>query len=521
MAATQDPSPFAASTPTGVQTHPQYLYWVEEWRRLRHCYEGTGGFLDGTYLVAHPREWKDHQKAIPTEPTPKLLRRRELARYENLAQALVNQLCATLTREQPTRQIGGESQANAKHPLFAWWQNVDARGTHIDDYMKQAWIPSSIFGSTVHVMDRPVGPRPLTKADEKAPYLCWYTPLAMVDWLTDRHGSLTEVLLLEAVERKSLTQKVDATSYQLRHITPKGFSVQRYATKGKNDPLEGDHRLPTLPVVQLFAQRRAMSTVLGSSILGHSKLYVDDFNLTSELRELLRAQTFGWLNIVLGTGPDAVDVQTVKTMNDGEASTSSVLFSPAASSYIQPSAENIKSYQEERKLLRREMFRAAHVMFENDSRDAEAEGALKLKREDMNQVLSTYAAEMQKAEYAFVDLWFQFQYGQSWKEKRDEAQVVIRYPNSFDPTPFAELLEQIQAAQTIDIGPTAMSALRKQIVGILLPDLPATDQQAIFDEIEKLSEMKAEQDKQTAEARIKGMVSRARGIVDDTGQAAA
>jgi hypothetical protein len=58
----------------------------------------------------------------------------------------------------------------------------------------------------------------------------------------------------------------------------------------------------------------------------------------------------------------------------------------------------------------------------------------------MNQILAGYADECEKAEYQFVELWFRGTYGPSRWEARTQgdAEVVIRYPDTFDVTPFAE-----------------------------------------------------------------------------------
>jgi hypothetical protein len=64
-----------------------------------------------------------------------------------------------------------------------------------------------------------------------------------------------------------------------------------------------------LPVVYLFGKRRALLTDIGESVLGDPRNYIDLFNLTSEIRELLRNQTFSFINLPLGTGPDAMSVE--------------------------------------------------------------------------------------------------------------------------------------------------------------------------------------------------------------------
>jgi hypothetical protein len=256
---------------------------------------------------------------------------------------------------------------------------------------------------------------------------------------------------------------------------------------------EGDHGFGRLPVIFQYAKRRAMSTVMGQSILGDPQLYIDLYNLTSELRELLRNQTFSILNVVLGTGPDAMSVEKAVALltAGGGTGTENVLFSAAASAYVTADAANVTAYQNERAQLMRTIYRLAGVPWEADSKDAEASGSLKLKREDMNQVLASYADECEKAEYQFVELWFRFHYPDTWQQELEDAEVVIRYPDSFDTTPFVELLEQAQAALTLnmdEMSPTFAVELRRRLVAKFMPDASEETTNAITAELEKSSQ---------------------------------
>lgn len=109
--------------------HPLYLLFKPVWTQLAHVREGTGGFLDGTYLVAHPREWLDHSSKqtdtttgavtvtvnpTPKQPSPKLKARRLIARYENVASSILEAKKSTLFREQPTRRVGPQQAPTAK-----------------------------------------------------------------------------------------------------------------------------------------------------------------------------------------------------------------------------------------------------------------------------------------------------------------------------------------------------------------------------------------------------------------------
>ena len=94
------PEPFAAIGPLVAATHHRlYDLFLPEWIKLANVREGTGGFIDGTYLIAHPREWEDFNAAEPKKPTRKLKARRALASYENLASTILETKKSALFRE--------------------------------------------------------------------------------------------------------------------------------------------------------------------------------------------------------------------------------------------------------------------------------------------------------------------------------------------------------------------------------------------------------------------------------------
>lgn len=491
---------------SATSTHPQYALFAPVWRKLADCYDGTGGFMDGTYLVAHPREWDDYTATNPRKPSKKLKARRAIARYENVAQTILDQVKAALFRGTVSRVIGKDSDTTEAHPLGKWWTNVDGYGCSIDDYMASSWIPCGLFGHAAHLMDRDATTeQPLTRADAGPLYLRTYTALDLADWITNDAGVLTAVKLLEVEPRTDIEQPATTELLRVRYVTETEWKL--ISSQG-TDISGAPHDFGRLPVVVQYAKRRALSTVLGQSVLHDPQLYIDLYNLTSELRELLRNQTFSILNVVLGTGAETIPMQqAIEMLTASPIGTENVLFSAAASGFITADASNVKAYQDERDKLLRTIYRLAGVPWESDSRDAEAEGSLKLKREDMNQVLADYADECEKAEYQFVELWFRAEYGERWKDELDKAEVQIRYPDTFDVTPFAELLEQAQAASALDLPASAMKEIRKRVIAKFLPD--ATP--AIIAEIDKeLDQLAKEEPKQRA-AELKAALVKASG----------
>jgi hypothetical protein len=498
-----------------VLQHPVYATWAPVWRKLVHVYDGSGGFLNGTYLVAHPREWKDHTAESPRLPTKKLTARRQLARYENVAGLILDQIRAALFREQPTRTVGQSDKASA-HPLEDWWEDVDGEGCTIDDWMSDAFVWSGLFGHVFHYMDREVvsmqlpgersGP-PQTAADAGRLFLRLYTPIDVPDWLQNARGKLTTVKLLESKDRESIDDAATLSegSYMERVVTQETWTLREVNGRNKQT-IEQDgphpHRFGTIPVVVQYAKRRGLAPLIGQPILGDPNLYIDLYNLTSEIRELLRNQTFGILNVPLGTNADRVGVEEARLMMGDEKGSENVMFTPAPAQYVQPESTNVTVYQEERKELLRTIYRLAGIPWEADSKDAEAEGSLKLKREDMSQLLSRYADECEKAEYEIAKLWFRAEHGDSWEKAWENAEVVIRYPDSFDVTPFVEMLEQAQAAITLEMGPKVMGEIKMRLVPKFLPDAPPDLMAQLEQECMEAAEASADLQMQQKEAEI-------------------
>ncbi len=96
-----------------TRTHPTYDVLQPTWELLQEAYRGDGGFLDGSHLLAHPREiiYKRDAEGSPTTEVQgyrdKYLRRKKLARYENFARTIVDTFIAHLFAKSITRNTEG------------------------------------------------------------------------------------------------------------------------------------------------------------------------------------------------------------------------------------------------------------------------------------------------------------------------------------------------------------------------------------------------------------------------------
>jgi hypothetical protein len=463
-----------------AQTHPIYDLMKPTWVQLADVREGTGGFLDGTYLVAHPREWLDHSTTQtdetgakvtrvnpnPKKPSPKLKARRKLARYENVASAILESKKAILFREQPSRRVGPETPKPGQPPskLEQWWTNVDSEGTDIDDAVCGWWDLAATFGHVVLYFDRAPQLEPAeTAADQANPIVRVYTPLDVLDWWRDDDGDLAWIKLLEATTTQPTIESRSVTTYRVRIVDETGWKLYDY--KSGKYVSQGDHGMGKLPIVYLFGKRRAILPDVGESILGDPRNYIDLFNLTSEIRELLRNQTFSFINLPLGSGGDAMTVDQAQAMMGSQTGTMNVLFSAQPANILTGDPANVQSYHDEIARVKREIYRDTGVQFDVDSKDAEAQGALELKREEMTVRIAAYADECQEAEYALVDLWYRAQFGPDRGPKRmAEDDVQIQYPERFSRTPFADVLAQAQSATALGYPTEFLKELRKALV---------------------------------------------------------
>lgn len=438
-------------------THPVYQTWRPVWTLLADVYEGSGGFLDGTYLVAHPREWKDHNETYPKEPTKKLLERRALARYENVAALIIEQKLASLFREPPTRRVKTD---NEKHPWLQWTANVDGAGRSLDTWLRDQMRLAMVFGHMVCLMDRATDSGP-TAADASPLLLRAYTPLDVIDWLQDSAGTLSGIKAVEPVLRASLDVPYlgETTRYQVLEVTAtEAVRAEQGAGTPADAPLaRGEsraHNFGVLPVTVLYAQRRAFTPLIGQSVLYDPFLYVDLFNLTSEIRELLRKQTFSMLNIPLGVNPNggtSLDVETAKTLAGTTTGTSNVLFTALEAKYVSADTSNVTVYQAERSELLRTIYRLTAVPYDQDSREAESAEARKLKREEFTAMIGKYADELHAAETHLAQLWFRGRYGEAWEREWEKAEPSISYPQTFGEPTWGEIAEEMAAAELTDL----------------------------------------------------------------------
>lgn len=516
-----------------ITPHPAYILWQPIWQQLLDVYEGGGGFIDTSrpYLYAHPREWLDHSyvddkgrtvaNPTPSVASPKLKSRRKIARYENIAATLIEQLKSALFRKPATRTFEDPTKIPDQHPLAEFWENADGMGRPLEALMPDYWTGAAVFGHLPLMLDRVGQTTDLdTAADTPPVVLRAYTPLDMVDWITDELGGLVSVRLLEAAPRTDFTQQASAVVTQVRTVTAEGWTLatvdKAFKPSAKIPETTGDHGFKALPVVMLYARRRAMLPTIGRSVLGDPALYIDLYNLTSEVRELLRNQTFAILNVPLGVDGSIEKETTLLGQTSG---TQNVIFSSQPIDYVSPDGTNVQVYHEHIDRLVRLIYRLAVVGWEGDSKQTESGDSRKLKKEDLHQMLAGYAAECQNAEIQMAKLVYRANFGDNWYAQWEADKPSISYPDTFDVTDLLTELETVTQGIALELGETATKEMKKAVARKLLPNLPQPTQAQVDKEIAEAKVLTAqEQQQQLIEARFGATNQPPTGAPGDGGQ---
>lgn len=490
----------ALTTAALNRTHPTYDTLEDTWTLLQEAYRGDGGFLTGDNLIAHPREviYLLNPDGSPSATVQgykdKYTRRQTLARYENFARTIIDTYLAHLFAKPVIRK------AEALPGLEDWWQNVDGAGTSIDAWMLQQQALAMVYGHIAVLMDRVQADQdvPLTRAEQGQPILRCYGPLDIPDWIWTA-GRYQQVKLYDAIVRQSLQDEQDADDYAVMFWDAEGWT--RYDSDGAHLD-EGQHGMGVCPIEIHRARLVPGMPDLGGSVLGDPALFRDHYNLLSELREMLRGQTFSMLNIQLA--PDE-DIGQARGLLGEAASVETIVWSKGPAGFIQPDKGPAEVYQAELQNLERKLFRLAGLPWEGDSAAAESADSRRLKAMDLNRMLAMYADEAERVELALVQLWYRATSGvtEAAKVTAACADVTIHYPDEFATIDTTQAAADVRDIVTMQLGQTATAEARKRNVRIVLPDLgddmlakvdaeidaaPATAQQAGSQLLAKVAE---------------------------------
>jgi hypothetical protein len=460
------------------QTHPAYQSHVSRWQIQLDAYDGEGGFLDGSYIWQFPRETTGTQGEYG--------KRQEQARYHNYAATLVDFY---------TRKIfGGSGVARecSDEGLTAWWADVDGARTGMSDFLRAALAKALAVGHVGVLADKtreaPSGP---AKADEKARvFLATYLPTAMLDWRVTRDEEIVSVKLKEAVPSQDLLAATNGDEYQLLlwdrdewvRVPLDDAAIERM-----------DHGLGRVPLTVLRPFRSSRWPLIGRSLLGDANIIKALYNRASEEDEVLRDQAFSLFVVNLPASGE-VDIEKAKTALGGEVGATRAVFAYGGAQYVTADMSVPKTVRENQQFLIRELYRMAHIPFEDDSREAEAADSIRLQHEELEDVLKGVSAECHRVELELAKLYFAWTSAspEAAEAAFENAKVKITYDQEFfSGDPKAEIEVLTLSARAVQ-SPTFGKLIQKRIVDDVIGEIDQPTRKKIDDEIDAAEEAPAQ-----------------------------
>ena len=480
--------------------HPEYAASKDQWQLLLDAFEGTGGFVDGSYIWPYPAErFEDYQK------------RQKMARYHNYVETIIDLYVRQVFTQEPVRQSDNEE-------LNAWWDDVDGNGTGMSDFLQQAVSIALASGHTGILMDKtPDAPTGPAKADDKArPFLTRYVSTAITDWRTER-DAVTGIKLLESVPPVGIEEEPPADATQVLIWDREGWA------RFNNDGTLIDADTPGLGLVPfevLRPKRSVLRGFVGRSLFSHGKIIQALYNRMSEEDQVLRDQAFSLLTCEVEAGGD---VEQAKKQLGSEFGTMRAAVVQGKIKYESPDMGVPAGIRDNIVQIIREIYRVAHMRYERDSLDAESAEAIRLQFKELNEMLQGLAAELQRVEIALARFFF------AWTSPSPEqaqaafeaANIVVEYPDEFFLADLRLDLDAWAQGIAMNLGPTMTKRIKKKAVRRIDPEIPIEEAQTVDAEIDgQPDEMSASADNMAAQLKS-GAQSRLRQLLNTTSEGGA
>jgi hypothetical protein len=354
--------------------HPLYSQRKESWQTLIDAYEASGGFLDGSYLWAYPREEVNGYTA-----------RQKQARYHNYTEALID----LYTRFLWTDGVKRESSSDEYNQ---WLSDVDGAGTDIDSLLKQMVSFALAAGHSGVLIDKTADePADQTMAGERARVVASvFNAVSIPDWRY-ANNELIAVKLLEASPPTGITEEHPDASTQFLLWDAEGFA--RFDAEG-HLLSAGVPGLGRVPFVAYRPRPSYVDPMLGRGLISNANVVKAIFNRCSEEDEVMRAQAFSLLTVEVPNDADLGEARAAV----GIVGASKGLVVRGKVKYETPDQNVPKSIRENTSFLIRELYRAAGVRFAKDGLAAESGESIRLQFSELNENLQGVAKTLADVE---------------------------------------------------------------------------------------------------------------------------
>jgi hypothetical protein len=465
--------------------HPFWLKYNNLWNFLLSAYEGGYDYThakmvsDGTVvrlgttelnsstqgnLFKHPKERNDDYAA-----------RVEMSYYYNFVAPVIDIYTDHLFKQGIEADFGSIDWAVQEQA-----EDIDRMGSSVNEFRKEMADLAQIYGHVFVVADLPIINEEInSRADvirsKALPYFSFYPPQNVINWSLDRFGRPYWILLSETLDFNENVFAFDRTAKEMKQYRLWTRDEWYLFDTDYNQIATGRHGLGLVPVTCVFDKRsKKAHNFLGVSFVSDIAFIARDiFNLCSELRQILRDQTFAFLALQ-GTGDE---------YNEIILGTGKGLCYPEgrnAPQYISPPPQNAEVYANNIDRQVSKIFQLAKL--EGGSAKFDGQTAVEQsgvsKAWDFNQTNSALSKKASNLEDGETKLWQIFA---RWNGQ--EFDGSIQYPDEFSIQSLFDDLNEAEKLARQALGDSFDTAVKTAIIKKKFPRMPETDIQVMIDEM--------------------------------------
>ncbi len=374
-----------------------------------------------------------------------------------------------------------EDWANIEKSVEAREKDIDRMGNSIEEHRSDLFNLAQVYGHMYTVIDSPTIYGTINNLQDKInqgqfPYFVDHPPQSVINWDLDRFGQLNWVMIVEIDNNNPDPFNFKKDNENIKHYRLWTRDEWILFDSDAKEVARATHGLGIVPVIITFDKKsKSVKNMLGiSSIADIAFIARDVYNSSSELRQILRDQTFSLLTLQ-GKASD---------YNQIEVGTNKGLLYPQEHErpgYVSPQAENAEVYFKHIDKQVTKMFQLAKLEggSANQEQTAQRESGTS-KAWDFNETnaaLTQKSANMQDAEMKRWDIFAKWE-----GQKGFEGSVT--YGTNFDIQSLNDDLDEAEKSLRLEIGTQFNKEIKKAIAKKKFPRMPEDDMDKILDDID-------------------------------------
>ncbi len=478
--------------------HPVYTANLAYWNFLLQSYEGGKNYTNATVLTgsAHDGNILDNMfvkvfaggKQIDKssvegnlfrhvrETNADFATRIKMSYYYNFCAPIID-----IYTNHLFKQAILEEWANIEKAVEARQEDIDRMGSSLDEYRTTLFNLTQVYGHMYTVIDVPAAQGTINNLQDKIeqgafPYFVDVHPQNVTNWDIDRFGQLNWIMILE-----NESDNADPMNYKKEDASKKMYRLwtrtEWILFNGDSQEIgRGAHNLGVVPVTLTFDKKsRTVKNCLGVSAIADIAFIARDvYNSSSELRQILRDQTFSILTLQ----------GKANEYNQISVGTNKGLLYPEERErpgYISPQVENAQNYFDHINNQVTKMFQLAKLeggsANQNQTSDVKSGTSKAWDFNETNACLSQKASNMQDAEMKRWEIFARWE-----GHKAFEGNVT--YGTNFDVQSLNDDLDEAEKTLKLQMGKEFNIEIKKSIAKKKFPRMPEEEMDKILEEIE-------------------------------------